>query len=112
MAGDCWLPSTKALEPTLRLQILSHTYQLDNLGGHTKRLDGRLKSAARRDVVPPAFKLGSRFIREYHGITHVLEVSDAGRFVWTEQSLKFLSHTALAIAGYNVSGFQFLGVSA
>ena len=112
MAGDCWLPSTKALEPTLRLQILSHTYQLDTLGGHTKRHDGRLKSAARRDVVPPAFKLGSRFIREYHGITHVLEVSDAGHFVWTEQSLKFLSHTALAIAGYNVSGFQFLGVSA
>ena len=76
-----------------------------------KRLDGRLKSAARRDVVRPAFKPGSRFVREYHGITHVVEVGDDGRFVWNDQSFKSLSHTARAITGYNVSGFQFFGVS-
>ena len=92
------------------VQILSHTYQLVTVGGYTKRLDGRLKSAARRDVVRPAFKPGSRFVREYHGITHVVEVSDDGRFVWNEQSFKSLSHTARAITGYNVSGFQFFGV--
>ena len=85
-------------------------YQLDMVGGYTKRLDRRLKSAARRDVVRPAFKPGSRFVREYHGITHVVEVSNDGRFVWNEQSFKSLSHTARAITGYNVSGFQFFGV--
>ena len=47
------------------VQILSHAYQQDTVGGYTKRLDGRLKSAARRDVVRPAFKPGSRFVREY-----------------------------------------------
>jgi hypothetical protein len=92
------------------VQILSHAYQLETLGGYTKRLDGRLKSAARRDVVRPAFKPGSRFAREYHGITHVVEVSDDGRFVWKDQNFKSLSHTARAITGYNVSGFQFFGV--
>jgi hypothetical protein len=83
---------------------------MDPVGGYTKRLDRKLKSAARRDVVRPAFKPGSRFVREYHGITHVVEVGDDGRFVWNEQSFKSLSHTARAISGYNVSGFQFFGV--
>jgi len=103
-------PPPKNLSRPLMVQILSHTYQLDTVGGYTKRLDRRLKSAARRDVVRPAFKPGSRFVREYHGITHVVEVSDDGRFVWNEQSFKSLSHTARAITGYNVSGFQFFGV--
>ena len=103
-------PPPKNLSRPLMVQILSHTYQPVTVGGYTKRLDGRLKSAARRDVVRPAFKLGSRFVREYHGITHVVEVGDDGRFVWNEQTFKSLSHTARAITGYNVSGFQFFGV--
>ena len=104
-------PPPKHLSKPLMMQILSHAYQHDTVGGYTKRLDGCLKKAARRDVVRPAFKPGSRFVREYHGITHVVEVSDDGRFVWKEQSFKSLSHTARAITGYNVSGFKFFGVS-
>jgi hypothetical protein len=100
----------KVVGRPLMIQILSHSYQINMVGGYTKRLDGRLKSAARRDVVRPAFKPGSRFVREYHGITHVVEVGDDGRFVWKDQSFKSLSHTARAITGYNVSGFQFFGV--
>ena len=103
-------PPPKSLSRPLMVQILSHAYQLETLGGYTKRLDSRLKSAARRDVVRPAFKPGSRFVREYHGVTHVVEVGDDGRFVWNEQSFKSLSHTARAITGYNVSGYQFFGV--
>ena len=83
---------------------------METVGGYTKRLDSRLKSAARRDVVRPAFKPGSRFLREYHGITYVVEVSDDERFMWKEQSFKSLSHSARAITGYNVSGFQFFGL--
>ena len=103
-------PPPKSLSRPLMVQILSHAYQLETLGGYTKRLDGRIKSAARRDVVRPAFKPCSRFVREYHGITHVIEVGDDGRFVWKDQNFKSLSHTARAITGYNVSGFQFFGV--
>ena len=103
-------PPPKHLSKPLMMQILSHAYLVDTVGGYTKRLDSRLKSAARRDMVRPAFKPGSRFVREYHGITHVIEVGEDGRFMWNEQSFKSLSHTARAITGYNVSGFQFFGV--
>ena len=104
-------PPPKHLSKPLMVQILSHAYQLDTVGGYTKRLDSRLKSVARRDVVRPAFKPGSRFVREYHGVTHVVEVREDGLFVWNDQSFKSLSHTARAITGYNVSGFKFFGVS-
>ena len=88
-------PPPKHLSRPLMMQILSHSYHLETVGGYTKRLDRRLKSAAQRDVVRPAFKPGSRFVREYHGTTHVVEVSDDGRFVWNERSFKSLSHTCL-----------------
>ena len=78
-------PPPKHLSKPLMMQILSHSYQLETVGGYTKRLDRRLKSAARRDVVRPAFKPGSRFVREYHGITHVVGVGDGGRFVLNEK---------------------------
>jgi hypothetical protein len=104
-------PPPKYLSKPLMVQILSHAYQVDTVVGYTKRLDDRLKKAARRDVVRPAFKPGSRFVREYHGITHVVEVNEDGHFVWNDQSYKSLSHTARAITGYNVSGFKFFGVS-
>ena len=104
-------PPPKHLSKPLMVQILSYAYQVETVGGYTKRLDSRLKKAARRDVMRPAFKPGSRFVREYHGITHVVEVGDNGRLVWNEQSYKSLSQTARAITGYNVSGFKFFGVS-
>ena len=81
------------------------------VGGYTKRLDSQALRAQRGAMwCVPAFKPGSRFMREYHGITHVVEVGDDGRFMWKDQSFKSLSHTARAITGYNVSGFQFFGV--
>ena len=41
-------PPPKHLSKPLMVQILSHAYQLDTVGRYTKRLDRRLKSAARR----------------------------------------------------------------
>ena len=76
-------PPPKHLSRSLMVQILSHTYQLETVGDYTRQLDRRLKSAARRDVVRPAFKPGNRFVRGYHGIIHMVEVSDDGRFVRT-----------------------------
>ena len=98
-------PPPKHLSKPLMVQILSHAYQMDTVGGYTKRLDGRLKSAARRDLVRPAFKPGSRFVREYHGVTHVVEVNEEGRFVWNEQSLLRVNPNISRRIYFNVSIF-------
>ena len=81
-------PPPKHLSKPLMMQILSHAYQVETVGGYTKRLDVRLKSAARRDMMRPAFEPGSRFVQEYHGVTHVVEVNEEGRFVWNDHHFK------------------------
>ena len=62
-------PPPKYLSKPLMVQILSHVYQQDTIGGYNERLNSQLKSAARRDVLRPDFKPGSQFVREYHGVT-------------------------------------------
>ena len=39
-------PPSKHLSKPLMVQILSHAYQVDTVGGYTKRLDSQLKKAA------------------------------------------------------------------
>lgn len=103
-------PPPKHISRSLLIQILAWEQQSAVYGGFTKKLNQRLTRAGMRDILRPAFKPGSRFIREYHGKTHVVEVDDDGKFVWNTQRFKSLSHAARAITGYNVSGFKFFGV--
>jgi len=103
-------PPPKHISRRLLIQILAWEQQSAVYGGFTKKLSQRLTRAGMRDILRPAFKPGSRFIREYHGKTHVVEVDDDGKFVWNTQRFKSLSHAARAITGYNVSGFKFFGV--
>ena len=103
-------PPPKHISRSLLIQILAWEQQSAVYGGFTKKLSLRLTRASLRDALRPAFKPGSRFIREYHGKTHIVEVDDDGKFVWNTQRFKSLSHAARAITGYNVSGFKFFGV--
>ena len=103
-------PPPKHISRSLLIQILAWEQQSAVYGGFTKKLSLRLTRASLRDALRPAFKPGSRFIREYHGKTHIVEVDDDGKFVWNMQRFKSLSHAARAITGYNVSGFKFFGV--
>ena len=103
-------PPPKHISRSLLIQILAFELQTKLYGGFTKKLSLRLTRASLRDTLRPAFKPGSRFVREYHGKTHVVEVAEDGWFAWNAQRLKSLSHTARAITCYNVSGIQFFGV--
>ena len=103
-------PPPKHISRSLLIQILAWEQQSAVYGGFTKKLSLRLTRAGMRDTLRPAFKPGSRFIREYHGKSHIIEVGEDGKFVWNAQRFKSLSHAAHAITGYNVSGFKFFGV--
>ena len=73
-------PPPKHISRALLIQILAFELQTKLYGGFTKRLSLRLTRASRRDVMRPAFKPGSRFVREYRGKTHVVEVAQDGCF--------------------------------
>ena len=104
-------PPPKHISRALLIQILAFEIQTELYGGYGKRLSQRLTRASLRDVMRPAFKPGSSFVREYRGKTHVVEVGEDGCFAWNAQRFKSLSHTARTITGYNVSGFKFFGVT-
>ena len=104
-------PPPKHLSRALMVQILFNEHQLRSIGGYTKRLDQRLRSAARRDVLRPGFKPSTRFVREHRGVTHSVEVDPEGLFNWNDQRFKTLTQAARAIAGYHTSGFKFFGVN-
>ena len=68
-------PPPKHISRSLLIQILVWEQQSGLYGGFTKKLSLRLTRAGLRDTLRPAFKPGSRFVREYHGKTHVVEVA-------------------------------------
>ena len=87
-------PPPKHISRSLLIQIIAFELQSKQHRGFSKRLSQRLKRAALRDVMRPAFKPGSSFVREYRGKTHVVEVGEDGCFAWNAQRFKSLSHTA------------------
>ena len=103
-------PPPKHTSRALLIQIIAFELQSKHRSGFSKRLSQRLNRAGMRDVMRPAFKPGSRFVREYRGKTHVVEVGEDGCFAWNTLRFKSLSQTARAFTGYNVSGFKFFGV--
>ena len=75
-------PPPKHTSRALLIQIIAVELQSKQNGGFSKRLSHRFTRASLCDVMRPAFKPSSRFVREYRGKTHVVEVEEDGCFVW------------------------------
>lgn len=54
---------------------------------------------------------GSRFLREWNGVTHVVELTEAG-YLWSGEVYTSLSAIAKSITGAHWSGPRFFGVKA
>lgn len=65
-------------------------------------------SKTRRSKFEP--KPGGRLLREWSGITHVVDV-EAGLYVWNGQPYRSLSAIARAITGAHWSGPRFFGLT-
>ena len=79
-------PPPKHISRSLLIQIIAFELQSKQHRGFSKRLSQRLKRAALRDVMRPAFKPGSSFVREYRGKTHVVEVGEDGCLLGTRSA--------------------------
>ena len=67
-------------------------------------------AATRTKPTSPGLKPGGRLIREWNGVTHIVDVAEDG-FVWNGQTWRSLSVIAREITGTHWSGPRFFGLN-
>ncbi|MEO9781629.1 MAG: DUF2924 domain-containing protein [Sedimentitalea sp.] len=104
-------PVPKRLSSPFLHRYLAFEMQAKECGGLPKGFVGKLEKAAREDrgTNNPTLKTGGRLIREWNGVTHVVDVVDGG-FLWNGQRFTSLSPIARAITGARWSGPRFFGL--
>ncbi|MEO3413717.1 DUF2924 domain-containing protein [Roseovarius sp. CAU 1744] len=104
-------PVPKRLSSPFLRRYLSFEIQARELGGLPRGFVGKMQRAVRDNpgTSSPALKPGGRLIREWNGVTHVVDVVEGG-FVWKGQRYASLSPIARAITGARWSGPRFFGL--
>lgn len=99
-------------QPLLR-RVLAFDLQLSAAEGWPEGLEARLTrlaaGCARARTAEP--KAGGRLLREWNGITHVVEITPDG-YRWNGQTWRSLSVIAREITGAHWSGPRFFGLNA
>ena len=105
-------PAPKRLSSPFLRQFLAVEVQAHERGGLPKDFVTRLATAARDNpsATSPALKPGGHLIREWNGVTHMVDVVEGG-FLWKEQRYASLSPIARAITGAHWSGPRFFGLN-
>lgn len=107
-------PPPRLSRPFLR-RILAFELQAREQGGLSapvrKKLENLAAAQARGEekATAPKMKAGGRFLREWNGVTHVVDVVDGG-FLGQGERHRSLSALARAITGAYWSGPRFFGL--
>jgi len=105
-------PVPKSLSKTFLRRFLATELQTRRFGG----LSRQARAALARPVVQisrpktPALQPGGRLLREWNGVTHVVDVTADG-FHWKGQTHRSLSAIARKITGAHWSGPRFFGLT-
>ena len=105
-------PVPKGLSKPLLRRLLAVEIQQRQHGA----LPGRVKAALVRQATSgsrpstPSITPGGRLVREWNGVTHVVEVTPDG-YVWNGARHRSLSAIARAITGAHWSGPRFFGLT-
>ena len=104
-------PDPKRLSRPFLRRFLAFEVQARESSGLPKGFVGKLTKAKRDDpsASSPALKPGGRLIREWNGVTHVVDVVEGG-FLWNGERFTSLSPIARAITGARWSGPRFFGL--
>lgn len=106
-------PAPKSLSRRFLRCFLAFEVQAQQVGGLPKSFRKALDRAAAPDKRSPPSRLkpGGRLIREWNGVTHVVDVVERG-FVWNAETWRSLSAIAREITGAHWSGPRFFGLTA
>ena len=105
-------PAPKGLSKILLRRFLVFELQTRRQGG----LSAKVKKALKKDAgaapktQTAALKPGGRLLREWNGITHVVDVTKDG-FLWKGATWRSLSAIAREITGAHWSGPRFFGLN-
>ena len=104
-------PVPKRLSRPFLRRLLAFEVQACDRGGLPKGFTAKLTRAARDQPTArsPALNPGGRLIREWNGVTHMVDVVEGG-FVWNGDRYASLSPIARAITGARWSGPRFFGL--
>ncbi|SHJ04436.1 Protein of unknown function [Shimia gijangensis] len=94
-------------------RVLAFDIQAQLYGGLPKNFLRDLDKAANGKTASsksPGLKPGSRLLREWNGVTYVVDVTEEG-FVWNARTYRSLSKIAHMITGTHWSGPRFFGLS-
>jgi len=105
-------PPPKSLSRAFLRRFLAAEVQTRRLGGMSK---STLKALDRRadetlQTTTPQLAPGGRLIREWNGVTHIVEVAADG-YRWRDTTWRSLSAIAREITGAHWSGPRFFGLT-
>ena len=105
-------PVPKGLSKALMRRFLAIEIQTRKLGGLSRKTKTALRKPSDKPVRPTSKSLqrGGRLLREWNGVTHVVDVTDDG-FVWKDTTYRSLSKIAREITGAHWSGPRFFGLT-
>ncbi|WP_367648184.1 DUF2924 domain-containing protein [Ruegeria arenilitoris] len=105
-------PVPKRLSRPFLRRFLAFELQARQSSGLPQGFVGKLQKAAcdDRGATNTTLKPGGRLIREWNGVTHVVDVVEGG-FLWNGQRYASLSPIARAITGSRWSGPRFFGLN-
>ncbi len=98
-------------QPFLR-RFIAFEMQSRRHGGLPRQIKATLEKVSEKKPRStwPALKPGGRLLREWNGVTHVVDVTEDG-FTWNGQSFRSLSAIAQEITGAHWSGPRFFGLT-
>jgi len=108
----------KGISRRLLIRAVAYEMQVKRYGGLKPAAERRLKVIAngtaegdrRSCKVAPRLRPGARLVREWNGVSHVVEVTEGG-FIWNGCRHRSLSAVARAITGARWSGPRFFGLN-
>lgn len=106
-------PAPKGMSLTFLRRFLAFDLQSRSRGGLPSPLLAKLGriEAGQDRTASPVLKSGGRLLREWNGVTHVVDATPEG-YLWQGQHHRSLSAIARAITGAQWSGPRFFGLKA
>ena len=109
-----WTDLTGSAAPKVRPGILrlalAWELQAATRGGHARAMRQHLKAVENGTPIPVNLSPGTRLVREWKGVLHMVTVGEGGVVHWNDKEWKSLSAVACAITGTHWSGPSFFGL--